>query len=49
MMNFMTAQRWLGVQFQVMGSFVVLFTGVIVIVYNNQLQLETGLIAMLII
>jgi len=49
MMNFMAAQRWLGVRFQVLGSLAVLFAGVFVVAYNDHLKLETGLIAMLII
>jgi ABC-type bacteriocin/lantibiotic exporters, contain an N-terminal double-glycine peptidase domain len=49
MMNFMAAQRWLGVRFQVLGSFAVLFASVFVVSYNNKLKIETGLIAMLII
>merc|ERR1740139_1359061 len=49
MMNFMATQRWLGVRFQVLGSFAVLFAGVFVVSYNDKLKLETGLIAILII
>lgn len=49
MMNFMAAQRWLGVRFQVLGSLAVLFAAVFVVSNNNLLNLETGLIAMLII
>mmetsp|Transcript_13592 Transcript_13592/g.25525 ORF Transcript_13592/g.25525 Transcript_13592/m.25525 type:complete len:1381 (-) Transcript_13592:42-4184(-) len=49
MMNFMAAQRWLGVRFQILGSFAVLFGSVFVVSYNNKLKIETGLIAMLII
>merc|ERR1740139_541695 len=49
MMNFMATQRWLGVRFQVLGSFAVLFAGVFVVSYNDKLKLETVLIAILII
>ena len=49
MMNFMAAQRWLGVRFQVLGSLAVLFAGIFVISYNDKLKIETGLIAMLVI
>merc|ERR1740139_252097 len=49
MMNFMATQRWLGVRFQVLGSFAILFAGSFVVSYNDKLKLETGLIAILII
>uniref|UniRef100_A0A6S8ZK17 Uncharacterized protein n=1 Tax=Chaetoceros debilis TaxID=122233 RepID=A0A6S8ZK17_9STRA len=49
MMNFLAAQRWLGVRFQIIGSFVVLFAGIFVVAYNGVLMIDTGLIAMLII
>jgi len=49
MMNFMATQRWLGVRFQVLGSFTILFAGSLVVSYNDKLKLETGLIAILII
>ena len=49
MMNFMAAQRWLGVRFQVLGSLAVLFACVFVISYNDKLKIETGLIAILVI
>ena len=49
MMNFLAAQRWLGVRFQVLGSCVVLFAGIFVVAYNGVLMIDTGLIAMLII
>ncbi len=49
MLNFMAAQRWLGVRFQVLGSFAVLFAAVFVVSSNELLNLEIGLIAMLII
>ena len=49
MMNFMAAQRWLGARFQVLGSFVVLFAAFFVVLFNDHLKLDTGIIAMLII
>lgn len=49
MMNFMAAQRWLGVRFQVLGSFAVLFAGMFIVSYNDKLKIETGLIAILVI
>lgn len=49
MMNFMAAQRWLGVRFQILGSLAVLFAAVFVVSNNNLMHLETGFIAMLII
>lgn len=49
MLNFMAAQRYLGSRFQVLGSFLVLFAATFVVSYNDKLQLETGLIAMLVI
>ena len=48
-MNFMAAQRWLGARFQVLGSVAVLFAGTFVVVFNDKLKLETGLVAILII
>ena len=49
MMNFMASQRWLGARFQILGSFVGLFAALVVVLYNDRLRLETGIIAMLII
>eukprot|EP00979_Chaetoceros_neogracilis_P008350 scaffold1862_cov268-Chaetoceros_neogracile.AAC.15 len=45
----MAAQRWLGVRFQVLGSFAVLFAGMFIVSYNDKLKIETGLIAILVI
>lgn len=49
MLNFMAAQRYLGSRFQVLGSFALLFSGVFVVSFNQNLDLETGFIAMLVI
>ena len=49
MMNFMASQRWLGARFQVLGSCVELFAALVVVLFNDRLNLETGIVAMLII
>ena len=49
MLNFMASQRWLGARFQLLGSMIVLVVTLAVVVFNNRLKLDAGLIAMLII
>ena len=49
MMNFLGAQRWLGARFQVLSSTIVLFASCFVVSLNDELRLETGIVAMLII
>lgn len=47
--NFVTAQRWLGVRIEVLGSLVVLSSTLLVISYNDQFRLEPGIVGLLII
>ena len=47
--NFVTAQRWLGVRIEILGSLVVLTSTLLVISMNDQLHLDPGLVGLLII
>mmetsp|Transcript_7157 Transcript_7157/g.10475 ORF Transcript_7157/g.10475 Transcript_7157/m.10475 type:complete len:1354 (-) Transcript_7157:106-4167(-) len=49
LLNFITAQRWLGVRIEMLGSLVVLVSTVLVVSLNDVLKLEPGLVALLII
>jgi ABC-type multidrug transport system fused ATPase/permease subunit len=49
LLNFVSAQRWLGVRMELIGSIVVLFSSVLVVCLNDVLRLEAGLIGLLIL
>ncbi len=49
LLNFVSAQRWLAVRMELMGSVVVLVSSVLVVCLNDVLKLEPGLIAILIL
>jgi ABC-type multidrug transport system fused ATPase/permease subunit len=49
LLNFVSAQRWLGVRIEVMGSIVVLISSVLVISLNESLGLDAGIIGLLIL
>jgi len=48
-LNFMSAQRWLAIRMELLGSTVVLVSGVLVVCLNEVLRLDAGLIGILII
>lgn len=48
-LNFMSAQRWLAIRMELLGSIVVLVSGVLVVCLNEVLKLDAGLIGILII
>ena len=47
--NFITAQRWLGVRIELLGSLVVLTSTLLVIALNDRFRLEPGIVGLLII
>jgi len=49
MLNYITAQRWLGLRIELLGSLIVLVSAVLVITLNQTLALEAGFAALLII
>lgn len=49
LLNFISAQRWLGVRIEVLGSIVMLLSCLLVICLNNALQLPPGIVGLLII
>lgn len=49
LLNFISAQRWLGVRIEFLGSIVVFLSCVLVICLNNTLQLSAGIVGLLII
>jgi ATP-binding cassette subfamily C (CFTR/MRP) protein 1 len=49
LLNFVSAQRWLGVRIEVMGSIVVLVSSVLVIALNDSLGLDAGIVGLLIL
>lgn len=49
MLNYVTAQRWLGLRIELLGSLIVLVSSVLVISLNQTWQLEAGFAALLII
>jgi ABC-type multidrug transport system fused ATPase/permease subunit len=49
LLNFVSAQRWLGVRMEVLGSVVVLVSSVLVVTLNDVLNLEAGLAGLLIL
>jgi ABC-type multidrug transport system fused ATPase/permease subunit len=48
LLNFVSAQRWLGVRMEILGSAVVLVSSVLLVCLNDTLNLEAGLAGMLI-
>eukprot|EP00980_Cylindrotheca_fusiformis_P019578 scaffold6784_cov108-Cylindrotheca_fusiformis.AAC.20 len=48
LLNFVSAQRWLGVRMELLGSVVVLVSSVLVVCLNDVLRLEAGLVGLLI-
>jgi len=49
MLNYVTAQRWLGLRIELLGSVIVLVSSVLVIALNETLKLAAGFAALLII
>jgi len=49
LLNFVTAQRWLGVRIELLGSIVVLTSSVLVISLNDVLKLDPGIVGLLIL
>jgi ATP-binding cassette subfamily C (CFTR/MRP) protein 1 len=49
LLNFVSAQRWLGVRIEVIGSIVVLTSSVLVVSLNASLGLDAGIIGLLIL
>jgi ABC-type multidrug transport system fused ATPase/permease subunit len=47
MLNFISAQRWLGVRIELLGSLVVLVSSVLVVCLNETLRLEPGIVGLL--
>lgn len=47
--NFVTAQRWLGVRIEILGSLVVLTSSLLVISMNDHLRLDPGIVGLLIV
>jgi len=48
LLNFVSAQRWLGARMELLGSIVVLISSVLVVCLNGRLQLEPGIVGILI-
>jgi len=48
LLNFVSAQRWLGIRMELLGAIVVLVPTVLVVCLNDVLQLEAGMIGLLI-
>ena len=49
LLNFITAQRWLGFRIEILGSVVVLTSSLLVVCLNETLNLDTGIVALLIL
>lgn len=49
LLNFVSAQRWLGVRIELLGSLIVLVASVLVVCLNDVLLLEPGIVGLLII
>lgn len=49
LINFITAQRWLGLRIELLGSLVVLLATMLVVTLDDSLHIETGLIGLLVI
>ena len=48
LLNFVSAQRWLGIRMELLGSIVVLVSSVLVVCLNDTLNIEPGLVGLLI-
>jgi len=48
-LNFITAQRWLGVRIELLGALVVFISTLLIIMFNDVFAIDAGLVAMLII
>lgn len=48
-LNYVSAQRWLGIRIELLGSSIVLVSSVLVVSLNETLQIDPGLVALLII
>ena len=49
LLNFVSAQRWLGVRIELLGSVVVLSATFLVVTLNDTIALDPGIVALLII
>jgi ABC-type multidrug transport system fused ATPase/permease subunit len=49
LLNFVSAQRWLGIRIELLGSIVVLVTSTLVVCLNNVFQLNPGIVGLLIL
>ena len=49
LLNFVSAQRWLGVRIELLGSVVVLAATLLVVTLNDKMGMEPGIVALLII
>jgi ABC-type multidrug transport system fused ATPase/permease subunit len=49
LLNFISAQRWIGVRIEIIGSFVVFCSCTLVVTLHHTLELESGIVALLII
>ena len=47
-MNFLSAQRWLGIRIELLGALIVFIASVLVISFNGTLGLGAGVVALLI-
>ena len=48
LLNFVSAQRWLGIRMELLGSVVVLVSTILVVSLNDSLRLEPGIVGLLI-
>ena len=49
LLNFISAQRWLGVRIEMLGAIVVLAATLLVVILNDAIALDPGIVALLII
>jgi ABC-type multidrug transport system fused ATPase/permease subunit len=49
LLNFISAQRWLGIRIELLGSVIVLSGTVLVVTLNDVMELEPGIVALLIL
>lgn len=47
-LNFISAQRWLGVRIELLGALIVFCAGILVVLFNDALGLEAGIVALVI-
>ena len=48
-LNFITAQRWLGVRIELLGALIVFVSTLLIVIFNDTFAIDAGLVAMLII